>query len=573
MENGQGSSLGALDEVVIQHGHLTVVDSAGLIMLRGDVGDLDLRRGEGGAITGAADGRFTLGETVLSVRMTAAVAPDGGTHADLSLLPLATKPIDMAALSPALAKLGVLDTTVELQASLDLSPALRPERATLRATAGPGSLSVPNSTPVAFDRVAMTASAQWPGSGWQGDAWRPVSVKIDPAEFVLVSAAGRRTTARITADALAAENDARWTVRTTLAVDHAELADLSSLWPYAWGGFVRPWLTDNAVAGLAHDAALTATIDLPENDPTQAKVTAAGGTMQADNLVVYWLRPVPPVEHAQAVLTVTGPDALVIAVSKAQQGPIVLTDGRCNSPGYRTRISISRSRQSVQGGVPDLLKVLREKGLHLLSDHPLPITGSAGKAVARLAVNVPMFEHLRFDQVTIASKGRLSGLRLDGLVAGRPISDGDIGFDVTQDGLNASGTASVDGLPGQVEVGMNFRSGGPTEIVQRARFVGRIGTAALAAHGIDASSVMTGGTGSVDASYREQRNGVAAVSARADLTGAGLAIAGWHKAPGVAAQAAAALTLNHGAVTDVPQLTASGPGLDIAAQGRWRTAR
>ena len=185
--------------------------------------------------------------------------------------------------------------------------------------------------------------------------------------------------------------------------------------------------------------------------------------MQADNLVVYWLRPVPPVEHAQAVLTVTGPDALVIAVSKAQQGPIVLTDGVLQFTGLSHKDQYLALSASVQGGVPDLLKVLREKGLHLLSDHPLPITGSAGKAVARLAVNVPMFEHLRFDQVTIASKGRLSGLRLDGLVAGRPISDGDIGFDVTQDGLNASGTASVDGLPGQVEVGMNFRSGGPTE--------------------------------------------------------------------------------------------------------------
>ena len=476
--------------------------------------------------------------------------------------PWRTRPIDTIALGkidPALAGLGVLDTTVQAQVSLDLSPALRPERASLAVTAGAGTLAVPDSAPVAFDRAALTASAQW-----DGGSWRPVAVQVDPLELVVVAASGRKSTARVMAQASSAAG--HWTVRTTLAVDRAEFADLPSLWPYAWGGHVRPWMVDNVVAGSAHDAALTATIDVPEDDPKRAKLTAEGGTLQADNLVIYWLRPVPPVDHAQATLTITGVDTMMITVPRAQQGPIVLTDGVLQFTGMSHKDQYLALTLAVQGGVPDLLKLLREKGLHLLDAHPLPITGSAGKAVARLAVNVPMFDHLRFDQVSIASKGRLTGLRLDGLVGGRDLSEGDVSYDVTQDSMTASGAATVDGLPGQVEVGMDFRGGPATEIVQRARFVGPIGAAALAAHGIDTAGMLTSGTGQVDATYLEQRDGAARVSGQADLTAAGLAVAGWRKPPGAAARAAVSLNLLHGAVTGVPQLSASGPGLEIVAQ-------
>lgn len=555
-------SLASLEQIVIAHAHVTVLDQETMVSLQGDVSDLDLRRREGGGITGSAEGRAMLGDIALAVRLKADLLPAGGTHAELSLLPLATRPIDSIALGkidPALAGLGVLDTTVQAQVSLDLSPALRPERASLAVSTGAGTLAVPNSAPVVFDRAAVTASARW-----DGESWKPVAVQVDPLELVVAAASGKRSTARLTAQASLAAG--HWTVRTALAVDRAEFADLPSLWPYAWGGHVRPWMVDNVVAGSAHDAALTATIDVPEDDPKRAKLTAEGGTLQADNLVIYWLRPVPPVDHAQATLTITGVDTMMITVPRAQQGPIVLTDGVLQFTGMSHKDQYLALTLAVQGGVPDLLKLLREKGLHLLDAHPLPITGSAGKAVARLAVNVPMFDHLRFDQVSIASKGRLTGLRLDGLVGGRDLTDGDVTYDVTQDSMTASGAATVDGLPGQVEVGMDFRGGGPTEIVQRARFVGPIGAAALAAHGIDTAGVLTGGTGQVDATYREQRDGVARVSAQADLTAAGLAVAGWRKPPGAAARAAVSLNLLHGAVTGAPQLSASGPGLEIVAQ-------
>ncbi len=559
---GDDPALSALEHVIVEHARVTLVDEASDASVEGELAELDLRRQPAGGIVGTASGSFVTGRTTLALSMKAELLAAGGTHVEATLAPVGLQTVDIGALarlSPQLAVLGGLETSIGMQASLDLTAGLRPERATLHASAGPGTLSVPDSTPVTFDGASLQAAATW-----DGESWRPRTVKVDPAEAVLVVGGMRRSTARITLSAQ--HGDGQTVAQAALRFDRAQFGDLPALWPKAWGGHVRPWLTDNVTAGTAHDAAFTATIAIPDDDPGKAKVTAAGGTLEADEVVVHWLRPVPPIEHARAVLTVTGPDDLVIAVPRASQGPIALKDGVIRFTGLSHKDQYMALTATIQGAVPDVLKVLREPRLNLLSAHPIPITGSAGRAVAQLKLNVPMFDHLTFDQVSIASTGRLTGLRLDGLVAGRDLSHGDITYDVTQDGLTAAGAATVAGVAGHADVQMNFKSGPPTEVLQQARLVGRVGAAELAANGLGSGGLLTSGSAVVDTSYSEQRDGVSRVSVKADLTPAGLSALGWRKAPGAAARAAAVVTLRHGSITGVPQLTASGPGMTLAAR-------
>lgn len=113
---------------------------------------------------------------------------------------------------------------------------------------------------------------------------------------------------------------------------------------------------------------------------------------------------------------------------------------------------------------------------------------------------------------------------------------------------------------------MNFKAGAPSDVVQRARLVGRVGAAELKAHGIDAAGILTAGAATLDVTYAEQRDGHSQVEVKADLGPAGLSVAGWHKAPGPAARASATVLLTHGRLTGVPQLSASGPGLRVVAR-------
>ena len=562
---GADPNLSALEQVMVEHALLTLVDDASGLSVQGEIDGLDLRREPGGGITGSATGKFVTGDTTLALAMKAELSAAGGTHLDVTLAPVGTRTVDtsfLARLDPALAVVSGLDTSIGLQASLDLTAGLRPEKATLHVNAGPGTLAVPESAPVVFDRASISGSATWDGA-----SWRPQTLTIDPAEIVLVAGGTRRSTARITVAAQHVDDAGGQTVaQTTLGFDRAQFGDLPTLWPKAWGGHVRPWLTDNVTAGTAHDAAFTATVVIPDEAPNTPKVTAASGAMEADDLVIHWLRPVPPIEHAHATLTVPGPDDLLITVPRANQGPIVLKDGAIRFTGMSHKDQYMALTATIQGSVPEVIKVLREPRLNLLSAHPIPITGSAGRAVAQLMLNVPMFDHLTFDQVSIASTGRLTGLRLGGLVAGRDLERGDIGFDVTQDGLKASGDATIAGIAGQADVQMNFKPGPATEVLQRARLVGRVGAAELAANGLDTAGLLTSGAAMVDTTYSEQRDGVSRVSVKADLQPAGLSVLGWHKAPGVAARAEATVMLSHGDITGVPSLTASGPGLSVVAR-------
>jgi hypothetical protein len=220
----------------------------------------------------------------------------------------------------------------------------------------------------------------------------------------------------------------------------------------------------------------------------------------------------------------------------------------------------------IQGSVPEVIKVLREPRLQLLAAHPVQFTDPAGQARGELTVKIPMLDHLTFDQVSIASTGRLTGLRLVGLVAGRDLEHGDITYDVTQDGLKASGPATVAGVAGRAEAKMDFKSGPPTELVQQARLVGRVGAAQLAANKMTSAGILTVGAAMVDVAYAEQRDGVSRVEVKADLGPAGLSVAGWRKAPGAAARASATITLKHGKLTGVPHVAASGPGMRVVAR-------
>ncbi|MDT7950840.1 MAG: DUF3971 domain-containing protein, partial [Acetobacteraceae bacterium] len=427
-----------LELVVLEHATVTLEDEASHRSIEGVITDLVLRRRDGGGITGAANGKISAGGASVSLAMSATVLADGTTHVETTLAPLGTHDLEAALLTrldPALASIG-LDTTVTAQASVDLTSALRPVRGTLTISAGPGTLAVPNSSPVHFARLAIAGKA-----GWDENSMWPRTWTIDPIDAVVVADGQRESTARITVDAT--RQDAQYEAHATIGLDHASFADLPSLWPATWGGHVRPWLTENVTAGEAHDAAITATVAIPLADPAKANVLAAGGTMLADEVVIHWLRPVPPIENAQAILKVLGPDELVIDIPRASQGPIALRDGVLRFTGLSHKDQDLAITTKLHGRVPDLIKVLREPRLKLLSAHPVPITDSAGQFSASLSVKLPLVHHLTFEQVTIESQGQLQNLRLGGLVAGRDLEHGDVSFDVTQDGLKASGAATV----------------------------------------------------------------------------------------------------------------------------------
>jgi hypothetical protein len=91
------------------------------------------------------------------------------------------------------------------------------------------------------------------------------------------------------------------------------------LWPKKLGGHIRPWLVPNVTAGTARDGSVKMSFEAPA-DFSDITVKSIDASAKGEGVTIWWLRPVPPIEGAQAVLTFNNPATMDIAVSSAHQG-------------------------------------------------------------------------------------------------------------------------------------------------------------------------------------------------------------------------------------------------------------
>ena len=521
-------------------------------------GDAHLTRAPAGGIEGAARAHISLGHAQADTELHASSGADG-TKLEVTLTP-----VDLAALAvvPGLDRLAPLQAPLGLHATLDLSPALLPRTLTLETRAGPGR-AVVQGVGLPFEALTLAGTASWaPGSPL------PVQAEVSQGTLVIRSPSGAKPTTA-TFKVHAARTTSMLRAEGSVMADQAAIADFSTLWPERFGGHARPWLVENITAGTVHHGHAEFVIEAGA-DGTHPKLTALTAGMVGDDVTIHWLRPVPPVEHVQALLSMTTPDVLEITASSGRQGTARMKDALIRMTGLSVKDQDLSMSTALEGSVPELLGLLKHPRLHLLSDHPIPVQRPAGTLAGTLDITLPLEHDLQFEQVGIHGQGRLSGLRLGGIVAGRDLDRGTITFDVTQDGLHASGPATVAGFASDVTVEMNFTHGDPALVTQHATVAGRATRAQLVAGGFDPGAFMPAGAVSIQGGYTEHQSGRAEVALRADLREAVLAGAGWKKPSGLAGVASGRLQLLHGRLTGIDELRAEAPGLRI--EGRAELA-
>jgi len=524
---------------------------------------LNLRRQPSGGVVGGGTAALTAGAATARLTLRAELA-ENGTQVAASLTP-----VSLAALAdalPALAPAAHVEAAVELSAVAALSATLAPRSLAVHAAAGGGRAQLP-AAELKFESLALDASGSWDAAGPAGASpWRlPDRMALSRLQVVVASPAGGWNTT-LGATGQATRRADRLHADLALTVDHMAFADLPRLWPAAWGGHVRPWIVENVTAGTARAGQVTLGLDADLSKPgtlSKVAVAAAGGTLQGDDVTIHWLRPVPPIEHAQAVLTIRGADVIEIAVPSARQGTAQLSNGVVRINGLSVKDQFLALNADVAASVPELLTLLRHPRLHLLDRHPVPIRNPAGTVAGKLGVNLPLQEHLDFSDVAIHASGQLSGLRLGGLVAGRDLDRGEMAVDVTAEALKASGRAAVGGIPAALTVDMDFKPGPPSQVVQRATATGAATARQLAAAGLDPSPVVGPGAVNFTAAYQARRDGQGEVRVQADLQDAALALAGWKKPPGQPASASARLVLGNDRLQGVSDLQAQGPGMQV----------
>ena len=529
---------------------------------RADLDSLEMERQPAGGVRGSATARLALGAAVANVAVQAELTPDGGTELRATLAPVAASSMQQAANTEAGADLGpqdLLDAAVQANATLRLDRALRPVTAALHADAGTGRMRVAG-TVIGFDQLAIDTEATWTQPGWT----LPQRMNFPSLRAVVHAPNGAWPTI-VTASGAILRHDGHLSGTLAAALDHLAFTDIASLWPARLGGHVRPWLVENITAGTARNAAVKLSFEA-SHDLSQMKLTAIDGTVTGDDTTIWWLKPVPPVEHAQAVLTIKNPQVLDIAITSARQGAIPLKDGAIHITGLDVKDQFMTLGADVNAPVTEVLALLRHPHIRLLDKKPLTMRNPGGTVAGRMSIYLPLNEDLSFEEVKISAKARITDLRLGGLIAGRDLDRGDVRLDLTPEGMTVAGQASISAIAADLSVSLDFRDGGPAQIVTRAKAVARATPRQLAAASLDPGGIIESGTGLFTSTYAQRRDNSAELLVVGDLRDATLGLAGWTKPAGQPAEASARLVLRGDRLLGIENLRAQGPGM--AMEGR-----
>nr|WP_283949807.1 AsmA-like C-terminal region-containing protein [Limobrevibacterium gyesilva] len=537
---------------------MTVVDRQLGVQWRAPYIDLDVLRRRRGGADGTAVIGLALADQTAQLTLRAALPGNGGSIAVSGEL-TQIRPAALAAAAPALADLAALDVPVVLTGSAEIGADLALAGARLQARLGKGAIRIGRG------QVSLVgATVDLAGSLSALEA-RLVRAEVVPREDGPVSV----LTGQVKAERAGGQ------VRATVGVelDQVAFADLATLWPDGIGGpGTKPWITTNITAGIARNGRVELSLTAPE-DLSDAELTAISGGIEGHDVTVHWLRPVPPIEHGEAYLSFRTPDLIEIAVQSGRQaggarGGIALQAGSVRLSGLAAHDQFADIEGDMSGPVSDVLALLRHPKLRLLDRHPIEMRDPAGQFAGHLTVTrLPLQDDVSIDDLRIAATARLRNLHLGGVAVGRDLDNGTLELRASNDDLKITGTGDIAGIPTKYQVEMDFRSGPPSQVLQKVSVSGTVDARQAEAAGL-ATGGLVSGSAAVQANVQARRDGRGEITVRADLAGTTMQLArlNWKKPAGRPASADMHVVLAGDRLAAIDRLQIQGEGIDLDAR-------
>ncbi len=517
------------------------------------VADAEATRGPDGTLQAHASVTAATGGTTVQAEAQGSYGQAGG---QLRLTVPSVNPAALARAIPQLAAAGALDADLAVRADAAFGPDLGMQHASLHAQAGPGTVRLPakkgGTSPGHFASLMLDADAT------------PAQLVLHGLTLALAPASGNPVSTLVLSGTVDRAGG-RFTAHGAVDIDRVAFADLGSLWPEGVGGGSREWLTQNLSAGMAHDGHVTFTLTGAETGD-DLDLTQMGGQMIGDDVTIWWLRPVPPIQHAHAVVAVQSPDVLLVTVTGGRDNGIDAKGGTIRFTGLTAHDQVAVIDADLAAGLGDVITLLQHPRLKLLSQHPLPLTSPSGAVTAHLSVRLPLEAKVDIDQVAIHAAGQVANTHLGTIAIGRDLDRGQLAIDVTNDGLRITGPAEFAHLPAQLAVQMDFRDGPTTQTTLHV-------TAGLHVTRPDAEKAglgvigLEGGVLAATVDYTERRDATSTIQLATDLREAKFVTPlGWSKAAGTPGHVEGRVLLDHGRLVGLDRVRAEAPGLSVVAR-------
>ncbi|GBQ92723.1 hypothetical protein AA23498_1536 [Acetobacter nitrogenifigens DSM 23921 = NBRC 105050] len=351
-------------------------------------------------------------------------------------------------------------------------------------------------------------------------------------------------------------------------------------WPALAGKGARKWVTQNVTAGMLRNTHVSVSL-VPGPDGRKPVMSRISGGLDGQGLDVHWLRPIAPLHGVDAHLSFVDPKTIMIRFDHGYQlveragrrvdsngtGKLALGAGSMEIRDLDKKDQTGLLDITLEGDLRDHIAVLSEPRLHILSKHPLPFTHPSGWAVAHSKLELPLESHISTDDMTLDGHAQLTRVHLGDAAIGRDMDDATIAMNVTMKGLTLTGSGLFAHIPTDVQGSVDFNASPPRHVVNKidAQMHMTPENAVLAGIPVDGRF---DGAADMNAKYASMSDGTATLGLNLDLTRAAVHIPMWSKPANVPANASVQLTIDHGSLSTVTDIRATGPDLALNGEAR-----
>lgn len=344
---------------------------------------------------------------------------------------------------------------------------------------------------------------------------------------------------------------------------------LRRYWPNDFLSRSRDWVTARFSGGKIARGAMRLEVSPETRAGLGLQEDALDLTLDFEGVSARYLAGMPLLDDARGSMRMTG-SSIALAVDGGQVGGVAISEGDVRVEGLSTPDKTVHVEFVGSGEVSNVLAVLAHAPFRLPeSDRVRPETVS-GSSATRVRLELPLKPGLRGHEVKYVAASNLRGLGVSPLAGDRALADGDVLMRLDANGIDASGTASIDGVPFEFEWRQAFQPAGSAA-----------GSLSLTASLDDGHRRTLGlpslprvaGVTPVDARIRTEGRKIVGVAATVDLTTARLDAPAlvWSKSAGAGAALrmdAAPSGEGEGGGGWAASFELSGPGLKAVGQGR-----
>ncbi len=542
-----GASTELLSRVGVRDARVTLVDRVLNRTLRSTEVGISLTRDAAG-ISGRASGLLELDGAATSVAVRLSHVRDSGKVA-VNVSVFALEPSRLATYHPSLSGLGGLGTPVDGVVDLTLSAEGIVGAVAFDLAASPGRVRLPRyfDDDLALRRLAVKGRIL---EGFSGVQFDDLFVDLGDAS---ASASG------------SIEFGERSAVTLEGSFENLPVDALRRYWPNDFLSRSRDWVTARFSGGKIARGGVRLTVSPETRVGRGLREDALDLALDFEGVSARYLPGMPRLVDARGSMRMTG-STIALTVESGRVGDVAISEGDVRVDGLSAPEKTAHVEFVGSGEVSDVLAVLAHAPFRLFdSDRIRPETMS-GSSATRVRLELPLKPGLRGREVKYAAAANLRGLAAPSFVRGHALSDGDMQIRLDANGIEASGTASIDGAPFDFEWRRAFRPAGSA--AGSLSLTASLDDGHRRALGLPSLPRVAGVT-PVDARIHTEGREIVGVDVAADLTSARLDVPElvWSKSAGEGATLRMAAAPSGEGGGWAASFELSGPGLKAVGEG------